>query len=71
METYMSGTFEDKLFALLHEQKVDDIIPILSAVIANCGVIGKVDQHILVDFVVSVISSHYENNKAPLAKELN
>jgi len=68
----MSGnTFEDKLFALLHEQKVDDLIPILSAVIANCGVIGQVDQRILINFVISVISSHYEDNKAPLAKELN
>lgn len=65
------GTFEAKLFALLHEQKVDDLIPILSGVIANCGMIGKVDQRILVDFVVAVISSHYENNKAPPTKELN
>lgn len=67
----MSGTFEANLLAVLHQQEVDDIIPILSAVIGNCGVIGNIDQRILINFVISVISDHYEDNKAPPTKELN
>ena len=65
------GTFEDKLFAVLHQQQVDDIIPLLSSVIGNCGVIGYIDQRSLINFVISVISSHYEHYKAPPTKELN
>ena len=63
------SNLSSKLDAALAGESINEVVPLLAAYLANCGVHGLVPSAVLKDYTTGVIGEVYSAFSAPTDKE--